>query len=254
MEWYKLRTSKVFLAMMIVVFAVNGIIAGIVPIISRLITQISNTNVAIVKTPISDIFASPFSLSLLMLALFISVVSFLYSDFSDGYIKSIIGQVNSRSSYITANMIVVILHNCAFFVVAFISNLIGCLVSGTLSFDGTIGAGIGTMLIKLLISVALCSILMFIAMALRNKTFAIVVGVLVSTSAFSLLYMGIDAGLSNLFHIENFNLANYMPDSLFNSVNIAEGSMVANGIAVGLVCTVLFMFLTYYVFNKRDIK
>ena len=57
-----------------------------------------------------------------------------------------------------------------------------------------------------------------------------------------------------MFKLGNFSVANYAPDQLINSVNVARNVAVANSVIASIVCTAVFLSLTVKVFNSRDVK
>ena len=115
-------------------------------------------------------------------------------------------------------------------------------------------AAIATLLLKWLLSMAITSILMFVTNGVKNKIFATVTGVIIGTGALGLAYLGLNTAISNIFHIQGFDLAMYMPDSLMNSVNVGANTAIINAIVVSLVCIFIFMALTVKVFKSRDVK
>ena len=69
MEWYKLRTSKLFMILLGICFAFNILIAAVLPLVTKLLTGV------IAPVNLSDALKSPFSLSLLLIVVFISATS-----------------------------------------------------------------------------------------------------------------------------------------------------------------------------------
>ena len=250
METYKLRTTKLFIILAAVVFAVNGIFSAVVPIVTKMFTP-DHTAPA---TNLSEAVSSPFMFSLLLIPVFISAVSFLYSDFTGGYIKNIAGQVGDRGKLVIAKFIVLGLHNLIFFVLGALSGLLGTAIGGQIVMDGAILGGVMTLLLKWLLSMAVCSILLFFAVGIRNKVLASIVAVVFSVSALSLVYLAVNTAAMNVLKIEGFDLGAYMPDALMNSVNAVNGTLVVNGLVVAAVFIGLFVTLTYMVFKKRDVK
>ncbi|WP_405356953.1 ABC transporter permease [Ruminococcus sp.] len=248
MEWYKLRTSRLFIVLLIVTFALNALLLAALPLASSALGQ------EMTATNLSAILASPFALGLLMIPIFISAVSFLYLDFSGGYIKNIAGQLPDRGSIVFAKFIMIGVHNLIFFIVAALSAVLASAATSGLVMDEAIGGGVLTLLLKWLLSLSICSILMFFAVGLRNKTLAIIMAVVFSTGALSLLYLGINSGISALFKVENVSVGDYLPDSLMGSVNAITGDLVVNAIIVAVVFIALFLSLTYIMFKKRDVK
>ena len=157
MEWYKLRTTKMFIVLAAVTAVINMAFVAVVPMAVRAFGGPAEA------TAIADAIASPFGFGLLMIPVFISAVSFLYYDFAGGFIKNYAGQVGTRDKIVAAKFIVLGIHNLIFFALGSLSHVLGLMISGTLVFDGSILAGIGTLLLKWLLSMAICSILMFIA-------------------------------------------------------------------------------------------
>lgn len=248
MEWYKLRTSKLFIILLIVTFVLNAIFLASLPIIT------SALGAEMTATELSSILASPFALGLLMIPIFISAVSFLYLDFSGGYIKNIAGQLADRGSLVFAKFIMIGVHNLIFFVAAAISAVLATALAGGIVVDAAVWSGILTLLLKWLLSLSLCTVLMFFAVGLRNKTLAIIMAVVFSTGALSLLYMGINTGITALFKVENIDVGNYLPDALMGSVNVITGELVVNAIIVAAIFIGVFLWLTYMMFKKRDVK
>lgn len=250
MELYKLRTSKLFLALLCICAVLNAALAAGGPLLTKFFSPKQDFH-----SDLSAVLASPFYLGLLMVFLFVSAVSFLYQDFSDGYIKNIAGQVSNRSSIVFAKFIALAVHNMIFFIAVVLSNILGTAIAGALVIDGNIAGGILTLLIKWLLSMALCSILMFFAVGLKSKTFATILGVIFPLGALSLLYVGIDTLLMKFLKLGGgFSISNYMPDTLISSVNVIYNVNIVNSVIVALVYTVLFCILTNFIFKKRDIK
>ena len=248
MEWYKLRTSKMFIVMLSITFGLSLIIAAGAAMLGN------SLGITTTASDLSGFLSNPFSLGLLMLPFFISAASFLYLDFGGGYVKNIAGQLRNRGSIVIAKFIIIAVHNLFFFVAAALGGVIGSAVTSGIVMDDMILGGVCTMLLKWLLSLALCSIIMFFAVGLRNKTLAVIMAVVFATSSLSLLYMGIDYGVAALLHAENFSIANYMPDGLMGSVSAVTGELVVNAIIVSVVFIVLFVWLTYTTFKKRDVK
>ena len=101
---------------------------------------------------------------------------------------------------------------------------------------------------------AISAILMFFTTAVKNKTVATVIGVILGTGALGMVYFGLNQAIENIFHVENVEIESYAPDQLINSVNAGANIAVVNAIVVAVVCTVLFLVLTVKVFNSRDVK
>lgn len=250
MEWYKLRTTKMFYVLLCVVFGVNILINASIPMLMRLIAP----DQPVKATAIADVMSSPMSAGLLMLCVFMSAVSFLYSDFTGGFIKNIAGQVGRRGNIALAKFVVIGIHNLIFFIIGAFSNVLGTALGGTLAMDGNIGAALLTLLLKWLLSMALASVFLFITVGLNSKTFAVIAAVVFSVDALSLVYLGINTGISTIFKVQNVNVGHFMPDALMGSVNVADGTLVLNALVVSAVFIVGFVLLTVKTFESRDVK
>ncbi len=201
----------------------------------------------------------PFYISLFILPMFISMVSFSYADIANGYIKNIAGQLHRKTDLIFSKFIVIGIHNLIFLFVGAATNVAGYLIlSATglihITSDGQILAAIVTILLKWMLSMAICSILLFITMGIKNKNVASIVGVIFGTGALGLAYMGLNQGIKTIFHTESFDLGEFMPDTLINTVNVGANTAVINTVIVSVVCSVIFLALTYKVFGSRDVK
>ena len=216
MECYKLRTSKLFMILLAVAFAANLLFS----LGAQMLPKLFVPNMPVEATPLSSVLAQPFGLSLLMIIVFVSAVSFMSLDYSGGFIKNIAGQVGDRG--ITA--------------------------------DAAIMSGILTLLLKWFLSMALSSILLFFAVGIRNKTLATIIGVVLSLNALSLAYLGVNTLVANVFKINDFDFGSFMPDALMNSVSVVNNELVVNAIVVGAAFIAVFVILTYITFKKRDVK
>lgn len=255
MELRRLFMSKLFYGLMATVALLNIIFQVLPAIFMHFFVPNEPPHVV----HYSDFFAHPFTLTFLIVMMIISVVSFTYADIAHGYIKNIAGQVPNKSIIVYAKFIVTGVHNCIFMLVSALSGLLGAVIISAIGFsrlemDGLMGQAILTFLIKWMLSMAICSILLFFTMAVKNKTLATVIGVLLGTGALGMVYFGLNTAVNNIFHIDDFSVDSYVPDQLINSVNVGTNVAVINAIITAVVCTALFLALTVKVFNSRDVK
>ena len=248
-ELYKLRTSKLFIVSMIICFSLNALFIMGIPLLMKVISP----DTAMPVNKLSALIADPFNVGLVLIVIYISVVSFLYLDFAGGFIKNIAGQAK-RTDLVIAKFFAVAVHNLIFFAVGALSNIVGALGTGNFVVDGDVMGGVMTFLLRWLLSLAVCAILLLIAVGMTSKTFAIVMAVLFSTGTFTLIYNGISFGVNSLLKTDSFQLSHYMPDGLYGNVNAVTGDLVVNSIIVSVVFIILFVTLTCVVFKKRDVK
>lgn len=253
MDFRRMVRSVLLMVSLIVIAGLNILVAVVVPIVMKLVPNTPNPDPAL----LSDIIANPFSISLLMILLFMSVVSFFYADFSGGFIKNLAGQVGSRSRLVVSKFVVVGIHNLIFLLAGVLSRVIGALigtaVGAEFTIDGLVPAALATFLIKWMLSMGISAILLFVAVGIRSKTFASIIGVIIGTGALGLVYFGLSSALGSLFKTD-VSISDFMPDQLINSVSVGSNVAVVNAIVVALICTAVFLTLAVKVFNKRDIK
>ncbi|MBP1536967.1 MAG: hypothetical protein ILA17_03740, partial [Ruminococcus sp.] len=69
-----------------------------------------------------------------------------------------------------------------------------------------------------------------------------------------LAYTGISAGINKLFKFKkDFELSDYMPDSLYRT-NLNEEGCMLRALIVGIITVVVLLYFTTKLYNKRDIK
>lgn len=198
---------------------------------------------------LSGIFINPIANSMLLIVILISAVTFSYADLANGFIKNIAGQVNQKGHTVISKFIVLLMHNCIFFVSGLIGQVIGqFIIGGNFHIDGkNIPIAIGTFFCKLLLLQALCAIILFISTGLKNKTFASVIGVILGSGSLMIVHLMIDSQVERFLKI---NLSEYDPSFL---IQASSDFMFWNAIIVSLVVMAIFLPLTVTVFNKRDV-
>ena len=250
MDLRRLFLSKVFYITMGIVAFLNIVILTAIPLLTKMFAPGAEASV----TKLSDIIANPFSIPWMIIAVFISMVSFSYADMANGYIKNIAGQIPRKSDTVVSKVAVIGVHNLIFIAVSSLSMVLGNLIGSAFG-TYTIEADPLIMnLLKWLLSMAICSILLLLTTGVRNKTLAAIVGVIFGTGTLGLVYMGLSSAVTNIFKTEGFNLAMYMPDGLMGVVNVSANTGVLNTVIVSAVCIALFFALTIRIFNTRDIK
>ena len=253
-ELYKIRTYKKVLRTLLVFTLVSLVVLTLVfAFFDKLMLMNPEDTVTNPRVSFSRALTEPFALPLGMVFMLIAAVSFLYIDFSNGYVKNVAGQIRSKDSYVIAKLIAVSVNNLFFMLSGSLTVIIAGLATGRFDVGDQILEGAATFLIKWLLSIALCAILMLLAVGFRSKTPAIVLAVVFGSGALTLIYLGINAGIAELFKTKSFDIKHYVPSALFDSVDVAKGTLVANALIVAAAVIVLFTILTCAVFKKRDI-
>lgn len=267
MDLFKLRKSKFFYAVCITTFAVTFItpllVKGFLELLKNMLESTDGLDEASatelyqladglsVPALFSDILRSPFAgLAFVIIPLMIFLVSFLYQDFNQGYIKNIAGQLPSRGYLAVSKYLVLGLSIIIFFILGIAGSTLGTLISRGIEFDNKIVSGLLELLLKFFLLWGLSAILLLISNGLGSKTFAVVMSVVFATGALSIIYMPLSFALNHLFKTDTINITKYAPDQMFLASNIdipaaSIGSAVL--IAIGL-------FTTIRLLNKNDVK
>ena len=186
---------------------------------------------------------------LTVLLALLSIVNFYYADMEGGYIKNIAGQMPKKGFSMISRFIASVPHNLAFMLVTVIGSVIGSVIFQKITFDASILEGLGTFLLKLLLLTSICSILLLITGAFRNKSFGMILAVLIGLTLTSLLYtLVINPGLNKIF--SKVDITPYMPDAVLTEDK--PGALRA--ILVSAVTIAIFLPLSARVFDRKDVK
>lgn len=255
MDFIRLLHSKVFWISAGIIFVIQCAINFSTPLVANWLMDFAKKGDQF--KPIVVTFSSFLSgplMQFFIIFMYLSAVSFLYADIANGYVKNIAGQISKKGYTAVSKMIVLVFHNFVFLLLGALGLMLGSMLSPSahVVFDGNIPYAVGVFFIKLLLSLALCSILLIVTMGLRSKSFAIVLGVLFSVGILSTLYMGINM-LAQRLGLANFDITKFVPDQLFFAeMNNANDLLIA--FAAAVVFIAVFTTLTVNIFNKTDVK
>lgn len=180
----------------------------------------------------------------------LSACSFFYADMEDGYIKNIAGQMPKRGFTVLSKYFAMIPHNLFFMLLGVIGTLIGTVFLQQIVPGGNVFDSVVIFLMKFLLLQSICTILILVTAAFRNKSLGTVLAVLFGMGLLGLVYAALSTGISQLLRMENFNLSDYMPDQLLGSAD----PDVVKSILVSAVTTAIFLPVSIRVFDKRDVK
>lgn len=250
MDVYRITKSKSFWVCLIIAAALALIATPFEKLMYTLARALSDEAGSFDNTVnFSKLISYPFALLNAMLAL-LSASSFFYADQENGYIKNIAGQMPKKGYTVLSKFIAVGPHNLIFMVTCLIAGLLGTLPFRSVIFDGAILEGIGRFFLAFLLMQALCSILLFAATGLANRSFGTVLAVLFGTGLLALVYMGIDSGLNQIFTKKSFSIAEYMPDQLLGDTSAS----MLRCLIVSIITCAIFLPLTIRIIDKKDVK
>lgn len=250
MDLYRMNRSKSFWVCLILAFALALSVTPVIKLLSvlaRLLTEEADVFPASAK--LSDIIGNPFPILNAMLAM-LSACSFFYADVENGYIKNIAGQMPKKGFTILSKFLAIIPHNLLFMLVGVVGNLLGSMLFQKIAFDGGVAGSLGVFALKFLFIQSLCAVLLLVTSSFRSKSLGAVLAVLFGMGLLSLIYLAIDAGLSQLLPNMKFSLSEYMPDQLLR----ASAPKALDAILVSAVTTAVFLPLAIRVFDRRDVK
>lgn len=266
MDLYRLLHSKLFWGMCASMFLILAVITFSYPFISEFFKGISANKESFPQTydvKFTAILSTPTygMVGWIRLLIFISAATFLYEDLKGGYIKNIAGQLPKRSYTVVSKFFVIVVHNFIFLAAGVMGKLLGVLAcpKSNILFDDFSSFGFILFFVKLLLMIAMISMILFLTTGLRNKTLAIVLGVLLGVDVLNLLYIGVNS-LVSYMGAEGFDLNNYTLDSLYtkeykiSSLSSGDAQLIINSVIVSVIVTVVFLLLTILMVNKRDIE
>lgn len=249
MDLYRMIKAKSFL----VILALSALISlGSTPAewaLYQLSRLIAGSEEGFVKAEqLSSILANPYSFAFLPM---IAASIFFYADLEFGYVKNIAGQMPKKGYTALSKFCVSAVLSLAFALVGIAFNLIGTLIFRSISVSDGIGRSLLTLLMKLLLMQACLSIILFFVTGLKNKSLGLVLSVLMGSGLMVLVYLGIDAGIIKLFGLkDSFSVSSYMPDQLLDKAY----PDTLRALLVSAVTTAIFLPLTIWIFDKKDVK
>ncbi|MBQ4310524.1 MAG: hypothetical protein II773_02920 [Oscillospiraceae bacterium] len=257
MDLYRLFRTKIFYIMLAIVTAACCVTKIISKLVSDFLVKLTSEDTENVfeglsaTADLSEILASPFAFSALFILVFVSLISFTYADISNGFIKNIAGQLPNKGYTVISKFAAIFVHNAVFIVCAAIGSIVGEVSCRTVVVDSQIGEGVLTFIAKLLLLQSLSTIILFVTTGLKNKTFASVLGVIISTGLLGIVYLGIETAAEKLLKLNDIKIAEYAPDQqLVKAGQVAFG----NAVLVSVIVTAIFLTLTVKIFNRKDVK
>ena len=249
MDLYRMNKAKSFRVCLILSFVCALASTPLEKLMYSLASMLQTENVGGFSetSDLCGMIASPVSSIVVMLSL-LSVVCFFHADMEGGYIKNIAGQMPKKGFSILSRFIASVPHSLVFMLAGLAGNIIGTLPLQRIVVEGSVPESIGFFLLKLFLMTGVCAILLLVTVSLRNKSLGMILAVLMGLGLSSLIYMGIDAGLSQLFR--DVSISPYMPDQLLKEAKPG----LLRSILVSAVTIGIFLPVSIRVFDKKDVK
>ena len=235
MDLYRMLKSKTFLVCLTVAFVLalaNAPVAKLMYTLANSLSSEINETFAN-EVNLSSILTDPFPMMGLMLAL-LSLCFFFYADVENGYIKNIAGQMPRKGYTVLSKFIAAIAHNLLFMIVGVAFNLIGTLPFKRIEM-GNLAESISVFGLKFLLAQSLCAVLLLTSSSLRSKSLSSVLAVLMGTGMMWLVYIGIDAGISQVIKDYDIALGNYITNMVKYADKRAEIRFSMTGSKVSVI-------------------
>lgn len=284
MDFYRLRTSLSFKICLIVVFLMNladGPVTKGIFYFSKMLLKNSDTDDSQEALEqlgewknefhFGNLFAGQLG-TLCTVVFLLCIVYFCFGDIQNGYIKNIAGQLPSRGYTIISKFVVIQFTIIMFYLATVIGGTIGQLLIGSdIKFDllcpgelnlenGTVGPDRSVSIvyafaefgIKFLLLSGICSLILLFTTAVGSNVAGTVTAVLCGFGFTGVVYAAVSVGISKLFKLDDFELSEYMPDSLYRTDLISEGFAV-RALIIAIITIAAVMFVTTKLYDKKDI-
>ena len=174
----------------------------------------------------------------------------------NGFIKNLAGQIAPRGMLAVTKLPGMLLES--FLILMF--SIIGCALPGRLLYSdfilGSMSALTKTLAVQLLLSFALCALILMICTLSGNAAAGIITGIILSAGITSLLYTLINKMLWNYLHVpESFDITRYTLSGHLMSVSSAsEPDALGLALAVGAAYLAVCSLGAYVILKKKDIN
>lgn len=177
------------------------------------------------------------------------------SERKNGFIKNLAGQIAPRGMLTVTKLPGMLLES--FLILAF--SFIGCALPGRLLFAtftlGSLSALVKALAVHLLLSAALCALILMICTLSENAAAGIITGIVLSAGLLPLLYTLIDKVLWSYFHVpESFDITRFsLSGHLMSVASTSDTGALVFALAVGAVYLAVCSIGSYVIIKKKDI-
>ena len=177
------------------------------------------------------------------------------SERKNGFIKNLAGQIAPRGLLTVTKLPGMLLES----ILILVFSLIGCALPGRLLFAtftlGSLSALVKALAVHMLLSTALCALILMICTLSENAASGIITGIVLSAGLLPFLYMLIDKVLWNYFHVpESFDLNRYsLSGHLMSVASTSDTGALVLALAVGAVYLAVCSIGSYVIIKKKDI-
>ncbi len=192
----------------------------------------------------------------LMILISVFVAMFVCSEQKNGFIKNIAGQQKFRGLIVISKIVTAAVQVAVLFASSIVFTIIVQLLLADDSFKYTVsGEFFAIVAIQYLVHFALAVLIIFICTFTRNSALSQVLGVLVSSGFFAIVYALLNYFIRKIDAFSEFNLINYVIEGCSMSVMSGiDNNIIIRVIAVSLVYALSAGIGSVLLMQKRDVK
>lgn len=204
---------------------------------------------------VSEIWSS-LAVTVLLLVSLIFVAMFVASDISNGFVKCYVGQLRDKTYRIFSKFIC----SVVYFVVLFIASIAVQIVIAKITWQqsgspeiGDVGYFAKTALAMLLFYTAFSCVVIFFSTFSKGSGVPVMIAVLITFSALSLLTSLIDMLLITAeidFRVTKYVLSSHV-EQMYKGINDIDAGFV---IPLAICYVVLFLFGACFIYKKKDVN
>lgn len=186
----------------------------------------------------------------------IAMILFVSAESKHGFVKTIAGQLTSRSGLVVSKLLPI----AFYIIVLFIINIVAIAIISKYLFGYASFARLGSYIvpisIQFLLHFAFCAMIISIAMLTQSASFSMVVVSMMSIGISQMVFSMIFTLLNHWGVVsDNFDYNKYLITGNTQKINVTSAnSEIIRAAIVAVIFTVTFTALAMTVYKKRDVK
>lgn len=206
--------------------------------------------------PMSELAETTIRSGILSVLVVVFAVLFVFAERKNGYIKNLVGKKNFKAKLYLSKMAVVAVYTVFIFAAAYFATWLLGIILLQNPIDYTFSsAAVAAMFGQLLYNIVLGLFTTLLVCLLENTTVPIVVGSLLCTGIFSLVYSLVDKVVYKLSDAKDFMLSSFLPSGQLTRMLISSDSgTIVKGFVVLAVFMVIYVVVTFIIAEKKDVN
>lgn len=205
---------------------------------------------------VADFMDEVFSSGILCILISVGAAIITNAEQKHGYIKNIAGQVFPKGALPLAKLPGMLLECLLILVFAFLSlTAAGRILYSDFTFGNLSGLA-GAVAVQLLLSLALCALILMICTLAGNAASGIITGIALCSGLLPLVYGLIDKALWKYLHVpQSFDIAEYVLSVRLMSVtSLSDAKALTQGLVIGAAYLVVCSVGVYWIVRRKDIS